>query len=138
MKPSIADVLEAIRSQMTSKTNLDVFMGAPDSSTSGIYLYPFHFQEMPAVRNRPTRSALAVQSRELIIRCLLIGNPPGNLEVLSHGLDYLHDHPVMELENEVIRISISNMQAEDLTQIFLASGMIYRLAVGFDVQFTCK
>lgn len=138
MKPSIADVLKTIRNQMTSITNLDVFVGAPDSSTSGIYLFPFHFQEMSGFRNRPTRSAPAVQSRELAIRCLLIANPPGNLEVLGHGLDYLHDHPIMELENEVIRISISNMQAEDLTQIFLASGMIYRLAVGFDVQFTCK
>jgi len=138
MKPSITDVLETIRSQMASILNPDIFVGAPDSSTSGIYLFPFHFQEMPGFRNRPTRSASAVQSRELAIRCLLIANPPGNLDVLGSGLDYLHAHAVMELDNQVIRISMLNMQAEDLAQIFLASGIAYRLAVAFEVQFTGK
>lgn len=138
MNPSIADVLEAIRSQMASSLSLDVSLGVPESSSPGLYLYPFHFQETPSARNSPIRSATTSQTREMAIRCLLVGNPPDNLEVLGLGLDYLYEHAVLELKNETIRITISNMQPEELAKIFLASEMVYRLVVAFDVRFTCK
>lgn len=138
MKPSIAGVLETIRNEMTSDLNMDVFVGAPDGSARCIYLYPFHFQEAPSLRSRPTRSASATQSRDLLIKCLLIANPAGDLEILSHGMDFLYDNPMIELENETIRIMVSNADTEELAQIFLASDIVYRLAIGFVVQFRCK
>jgi len=65
-------------------------------------------------------------------------NPPSDFETLGRGLEYLHGNPIVDLEEERGQITISNNSAEELSRVFLGSGIVYRLAVGFDVRFTCK
>ena len=138
MKPSIASVLESIRNHIASSVDSDVFLGAPDDSVSGVYIFPFHFREDPNKRNTPVDRTQGSQFHAYVIKCLLMTNPPSDFETLGRGLEYLHGHPIVDLEEERGQITISNNSAEELSRVFLGSGIVYRLAVGFDVRFTCK
>lgn len=138
MKPSIASVLESIRNHIASSVDSDVFLGAPDDSVSGVYIFPFHIREDPVIRNTRADRTQDSQFHAYVIGCLLMTNPPSDFETLSQGLEYLHSHPLVDLEDERGQITMSNNSAEELSRVFLSSGIVYRLAVGFDVQFTCK
>jgi len=138
MKPSIASVLESIRNHIASSVDSDVFLGAPDDSVSGVYIFPFHIREDPVIRSTRADRTQDSQFHAYVIGCLLMTNPPSDFETLSQGLECLHSHPLVDLEDERGQITMSNNSAEELSRVFLSSGIVYRLAVGFDAQFTCK
>ena len=130
MKLSIADMLESIRGLVALNVGVDVFLGAPDDSVPGMYIFPFHLEEAQEPINRTGNA----RQRQYVIRCMLMTSPSTDFETLGQGLECIQDNPVVESSKGKFQVTMSNASTKDQARVFAGSGIVRRLAVIFEVR----
>ncbi|NQU49702.1 MAG: hypothetical protein HQ519_13710 [Planctomycetes bacterium] len=134
MKPSIANTLDSIKALISKSVDVEVFLGAPDDSVPGVYVFPFHLSEVAIARRRSLDRQGQDHRHQYVIQCMLVVSPSTDFETLGRGLDCLQDNPVVESANGGCQIAMSSASAEDQNRVFSAAGILQRLAVGFEVR----
>ena len=132
---AIADVLETLRSDVAAHTNGDVFLGAPDTASPGIYIFPFQFRMDQLKRNLPFKKAVGLPgSYPVVVRCLMMTSPASEFSMLDGGLECLLGRPVVHTEEGTVFITISEISMDELGPVFISAGIGLRLAVAFEVR----
>lgn len=134
MTPSISTTLETLRSELASRTQSSVFIGAPDDHEPGLYVFPLHHGISPALR--PFASAPAARARRpgYSLECLMLAAPGGDLGVIDKAASFLHEHPVLEVDSTVAQLIVSDDSPSETASVFLAAAISYRLYIRFRIR----
>lgn len=136
MTPSIAHLLEAARAGITSFTGMNVTLGLPDDSASGLYIFAYKFAEDPVHRNINPEATQAVADRPICLYCLLMASPWNDYATLDMGLRCMTEQPLLKSNRGTVRIKIVDISTQDLSLIFKITHTTYRLAIPFQLQGT--
>jgi len=134
----ISNILEEVRAKISSFTGINVTVGPPVDSESGLYIFAYMFSEDSAIRNSPANNIQGIRQQSYIISCLLMSSLPNDYVALDKGLRCLTEHPVLTSDETTTNITIPSPSIEDLTRVFKSSGITLRLAIPFALRCTGK
>jgi len=134
MQPSIVSVLDSIHAEVDSRIEAEVFLGAPDDTSPGVYIVPIQYIESHTHHIVSSNRSDDRSAPGYTITCMMVACPANNYAAIDSGIKYLHDHPVLEAGNETIRLTPSFPSLDELTQIFVSAGISLRLSVMFEVR----
>jgi len=79
MPASRADILEMIRSQISSNIEAEVFPGKPEQNAPGLYPFPIQYSESASTHQAINNSAPERLESGYPIRCLMMAPPAGTV-----------------------------------------------------------
>jgi len=134
MTMCISEVLEAVRTSIASSTGLEVNLGVPVDSGSGLSIFAFRFSEESGFRSISARATIGQTERRLLVHCLLMPSTSDALRDFGKGLNSLHEKPVIGLGRKQVRVTFTNLSIEELAALFLSAGITYRIAASFQLD----
>jgi hypothetical protein len=137
--------LKALCKMLQSQIDSRVILGVPDSTTQGIFVWPWQLYEDPKLRNIPPRkesdTSPLQKSSGCAINFLVLVRPDLTAESLSK-LEAAHqaiiDNPVLEVEGHRVAISLLNLDSETLTSLFIAASIPLSICLSARLENTIK
>ncbi|MBT8133949.1 MAG: hypothetical protein KJO03_05520 [Gammaproteobacteria bacterium] len=131
----ITEGIEVVRNNMAALTGVNVNVGMPEDLEPALYLFPYQLREVLSSRtqNNPTIETEPQLNEVFNVKALLIPSPSNNYTALSKGLDALISNAVLESNERVHRVTVESITTEDLTGLFISSGVTYRLSIPFEI-----
>ncbi len=134
MNLSLSDVLELTKTEITSVLGEEVTLGMPDSSGSGLFLFPYQLLFDPVFVNDRHKMDENVTSQRYILKCLMVPGSSQNYEILSKAFDSLVSIQSSKLAEQITLMALSNVTTEDLCRIFSSAGVSFRLSIPFELR----
>ncbi len=132
---SIAESIETTRQEIATFTGVNVTLGMPDNPEQGLYLFPYLFSLDTSSRslptNLPSRDEVSSIDQPYYVKCLLIPNSPIDYTALSKGYDFINSNPLLETNKGIFKFVFDNIATEELTRLFMSTGVTYRLTIPF-------
>ena len=133
MTPSISTTLEAFRNELAAQVRSNIFVGAPDDDEPGLYVFPIH-HDISSMRPPPNAPAERSRRPGYSLECLMLAAPGEDFEMIDQGATFLHEHPILEIDGTIARLTVSDEVPGETAGIFLAAGISYRLYIRFRIR----
>jgi len=127
---NIASALTALCDMLHARTGVDVVLGRPDDTASGIYVWPWRLSEDALPRNLPKSRGEAASSThpvaDLMVDFLVVVRPALTVDGLSRlveAREAMIDNPILSVDGTRVRIILHPLTADQLAAVFSAAAI---------------
>lgn len=141
---TIASVLVALCEALRDKTKFQVFLGSPDDTIPGVYVWPWGLHENFDLSNLPksidsgaSRSCKAVVPP--VLRVLVIVRPALTLDglaLLGEIREMLLEMPILNVDGSSVRVMINPINIDQLSQLFSAASISLSICLSAELRWT--